>query len=129
MPDADLQALLVHTVNVYHLTQTQVSDFDLTEDYPSSPDVQGLACAIEQGGRALMESQVGAIIESEALMFCENADIRERDKIVWTDTGRTFFVNGTPISLMELLGATPAVPHHLEIGLVEAKTQPGNVGE
>jgi len=125
MGDAELQSLLTHTVDVYHHEQTATVDGQLVEGYPDTPDISGLACAITFDGKTLSESPVGYLIESDAIMYCENADIRELDKLVWTDGGdRAFYVAGTPSAYHDYLGATPDVPHLLEIGLKEEKRSP-----
>jgi len=122
MADAELQSLLTHTADIYHLDTTEAGDGQVLEGYPALPDIDDHPCAIHQDGKTLTESAVGYLIESDAIMYSENADIRERDKVVWL--GRTFFVNGTPSKFYDYLGATPNTPHLLEIGLRESKDEP-----
>ena len=122
MADALLQSLLTHTADIYHLDTTEDVDGQELEGYPALPDIADHPCAIHQDGKALIESPVGYLIESDGIMYSENADIRERDKVVWL--GRTFFVNGTPSRYHDYLGPTPNTPHLLEIGLRESKDAP-----
>lgn len=122
MGDPWLQSMLVHTVDAYHIIQEDAGGGDLVERYPALPDIDDLACAIVMDGQTLAESPVGYLIESDAILYCEDAALRELDKIIWD--GRTFFVNGTPSRYYYYHGATPDTPHILQIGLKEEKRVP-----
>jgi hypothetical protein len=122
MGDLWLESMLTHTVAVYHLDSTTALDGQVIEGYPAAPDIAALACAIHMDGKLLAQSSVGYLIESDAILYCEDAPVMERDKIVWGT--RIFYVNGTPSRYHDLLGATPSTPHLLEVGLREEKDAP-----
>ena len=123
MADAALQSILTHNVDVYHVDVTVAADGQQLEGYPAAPDIAALDCAIATDGKTLQESAVGYMIESEAILYCEQADIRERDKVVFGT--RTFRVNGTPSAFYNIFDAAAATtPHLLEVGLKEEKSQP-----
>lgn len=125
MADPLLQSMLVHTADVYHHGQAAAVDGQLLEDYPAAPDIEGMAGLFAFDGQTLTASPVGYLIESDAVFYCENADLRELDKVVWTDGGgRVFVVNGTPSEYPNPWGTNPDVPHLLEIGLRERKRSP-----
>jgi len=122
MADAELQSLLTHTADIYYLDTGEAVDGQVLEGYPDAPDLADHPCAIHQDGKILTESPVGYLIESDAIMYSEDAVIPERAKVVWQN--RIFFVNGTPSRYHDYLGPTPNIPHLLEIGLRESKDQP-----
>lgn len=124
MADPWLQMMLTHIVNIYHLLQSAEVDGQLTNDYPGTwtPDILNLPCYVCTDGKMLAESAVGYAIESDAIMYCEAADIRERDRIHFG--AQVFFVNGTPTRYRDPMSATPMIAHLLEVGLKEDKTAP-----
>lgn len=123
MADAFLASMLVHSAQVYHLGATEAVDGQVLESYPALPDIAALAGALHQDGKTLSESAVGYLIESDAIWYCENADVRERDKLVILN--RIFYVNGTPSRYYNVFDPPNAnVPHLLEVGLREHKDQP-----
>ncbi len=122
MADTALQSMLTHIVNVYHLDQTEDTDGQVLEGYPDRwhPDILNLPCAVVQDGKTLAESAVGSIIGSEMILYCEEADIRERDRVHWKE--HVYRVNGTPAKYMNIFDAANAnTPHLLEVGLIEEK--------
>ena len=125
MADVHLQSLLVHRVNVYYLDVTEAPDGQQLEGYPDRwhPDIANMPCAITQDGKTLAESPVGYLIESDAILYCEDQDIPERARVHWKS--HVFYVNGTPNKYYHLLGSTPNIPHLMEVGLREQKDQPG----
>lgn len=123
--DPHLESLLTHRVNVYHLVTSEAVDGQVVEGYPDRwhPDIANMPCAITMDGKTLAESQVGYLIDSDAILYCRNQDVRERDRIHWGH--RVLYVNGTPSEYHELLGTDPFTPHLMEIGLKEQKDEPG----
>jgi hypothetical protein len=127
MSDAALASMLVHRVNVYHLDVTVSIGLQQTEGYPDRwhPDIADLPCLIVTDGQQLVESVVGVSIGSTALLFCEQADIREVDRVHFG--GHVYYVNGTPASYFNPWGAVPNTIHLLVVGLAEHKPTPGSV--
>jgi len=125
MADAVLQSILTHIVNVYHLVQSEDTDGQVLEGYPDrwSPDILNLPCAIVQDGETLAKSAVGAIIGSTMILYCEDADLREHDRVHWKE--HVYCVNGTPAKYMNIFDAANAnTPHLLEVGLIEERADP-----
>ena len=127
MSDTALASMLVHRPNVYHLVQTTDADGQLLESYPGrwSPDIANLPALITMDQKALVESTVGYLIGSTAIMYCEDADIRERDRIHFGH--KVLYVNGTPAEFVNPWGVSPMTPHLLMIGLKEDKEQPSSL--
>ena len=127
MSDAALASMLIHRVNVYHLDVTVDASLQQTEGYPDrwSPDVADLPCLFVTDGKTLGESEVGYVIESDAILYCEAADIRERDRIHFG--GRVYYVNAKPSETYNPWGTgNPNTPHVLSVGLKQDKTAPGS---
>jgi len=124
MSDPFLASMLVHIVNVYHMDSSAEGDGQQVEGWPDRwhPDILNLACLITMDGREMRESPVGYLIESDAIMYCEAADVRERDRIHFGD--RVLYVNGTPIEHPNPWGTTPMTPHLMVVGLREDKAVP-----
>jgi len=123
MADPFLASMLVQRANVYHFAQSEEGDGQLTEAYSAAPDILGLPCMTVGDGKTLTESAVGFIIESDLILWCEDAALWERDKVVIGN--RVFYVNGTPVPFQNPWTAgDPNTPHLLEVGLKEEKVQP-----
>jgi hypothetical protein len=121
---AALQSMLTHVVDVYDQEQTDAGGGDLVDGWSNTPDIDDLACYITMDGKTLAESPVGYIIESDAILYCEEAAIKELAKVVWVANGLTFTVNGTPNKYYHPLVAAPATPFLLEVGLRQLKRIP-----
>jgi hypothetical protein len=89
MADPTLLALLVQRANVWHVTVTEEPDGQLVESYTSeygtseyaAPAIADLPCLLVSSGKAFQESAVGALVESDAIMYTEQADLRETDRV------------------------------------------------
>jgi hypothetical protein len=121
-----LAGMLTQHVNVYHLDVTVGADLSQTEGYPDTwhPDIFNLAVMFVEDGKTLSESVVGAVIESDAIMYCESADIRENDRVHFGH--RVYRVNGSPKEIFNPFGAagTQNTPALLEVGLKLNRTAP-----
>lgn len=126
MSDPALASMLVQAVNVYHLDMTVDANLVQTEGYPDrwSPDIENMPCLLVTDGKTLTESAVGYVIESDAILYCEDYDIRERDRIHFG--GRVYYVNAKPGEFYNPWGSVPNTPHLLEVGLKQDKTAPGS---
>lgn len=123
MADAIFDSMMVHTVDIRNRDATVVLG-QQTESYPMGPDLDDLACLIDQSGKTLAESPVGALIESDAVLFVAlDVAIQENAQVIWG--ARTFIVNGTPSRVPDPFDASGTGPiHHMEIGLKEQRWQP-----
>lgn len=122
--DAVLLAMCVHRAHFYHLDVTQDIDTQNLEGYPDRwhPDIENKPCLVVRDGETLARSPVGSIIGSTAILYCEEDDIRESDRVHLT--WGVYYVNGTPQRTYDVLGPTPTDAYVVEVGLRENRKAP-----
>ncbi len=118
MSDPILLAMLVQRAAVSHLALTTEADGQQLEAYPAIPDIAALPCMLVTSGKAFQESAVGAMVESDAVMYTEEADLRETDLVVVANV--SYRVHAGPSKFFNPWDPAPAAAgtaHVMESGL------------
>lgn len=126
MADAALQSMLTQIANVYHLDTAEDTDGQIIESYPGTftPDIANLPVMWFETGGLFQDTKAGIVIEADAVMFFEEADVREFDRVHIGP--RVFYVKGTPSRWVNPWAAVPNDPtaHLVMAALVEKKDTP-----
>lgn len=126
MADAALQSMLTQIANVYHMDAATEIDGQITHSYPDtwSPDIANLPVMWFETGGLFQDTKAGIVIEADAVMFCEEADVREFDRVHIGP--RVFYAKGTPSRWVNPWAAVANNPtaHLMMVPLIEHKDAP-----
>lgn len=126
MADTALQSMLTQIANIYHLVSAEDTDGQIIESYPGtfSPDIANLPVMWFETGGLFQDTKAGIVIEADAVMFCEEAAVREYDRVHIGP--RVFYVKGTPSRWVNPWAAVANDPtaHLMMVPLVEHKDDP-----